>query len=58
MDAIAFMILVSLPNPFDGLVYAKNVIGAAKANGVKKIVWNTSGWLPEQKNDVPTDDIK
>lgn len=58
IDAIAFMIPVSLPNPFDGLVYAKNVIDAAKANGVKKIVWNTSGWLPEQKIGVPTDDVK
>lgn len=58
MDAIVFIILASLPNPFNGLVYTKNVIGAAKANGVKKIVWNTSGWLTEQKIDVPTDDIK
>lgn len=58
IDAIAFMIPVSLPNPFDGLVYAKNVIDAAKANDVKKIVWNTSGWLPDQKIGVPTDDVK
>jgi len=58
IDAIAFMIPVSLPNPFDGLQYATNVIDAAKANGVKKIVWNTSGWLPAQKIGVPTDDVK
>lgn len=58
VDAIAFMIPVSLPNPFDGLQYAKNVIDAAKANGVKKIVWNTSGWLESQKVGSPVDDIK
>lgn len=58
VDAIAFMIPVSLPNPFDGLQYSKNVIDAAKANGVKKIVWNTSGWLESQKIGSPVDDVK
>lgn len=58
IDAVAFMIPVSLPNPFDGLQYAKNVIDAAKANGVKKIVWNTSGWLESQKVGSPVDDVK
>jgi uncharacterized protein YbjT (DUF2867 family) len=58
IDAIAFMIPVSMPNPLDGFVFAKNVIDAAKANGVKKLVWNTSGWLPDQKIGVPTEDIK
>jgi len=58
IDAIAFMIPVSLPNPFDGLQFSKNVIDAAKQNGVKKIVWNTSGWLEDQKTGMPTDDVK
>jgi len=58
IDAIAFMIPVSLPNPFDGLQYAKNVIDAAKANKVRKIVWNTSGWLESQKIGSPVDDVK
>lgn len=58
IDAIAFMIPVSLPNPFDGLQYSKNVIDAAKENGVKKIVWNTSGWLESQKIGSPVDDVK
>lgn len=58
IDSIALLIPVSLSNPFDGLKYAKNVIDAAKANGVKKIVWNSSGWLPEQKMGIPTDDVK
>jgi uncharacterized protein YbjT (DUF2867 family) len=58
IDAIAFMVPVSLPNPFDGLQYAKNVIDAAKANDVMKIVWNTSGWLVPQKIGIPGEDVK
>ncbi|MFD1770115.1 SDR family oxidoreductase [Sphingobacterium suaedae] len=58
IDAIAFMIPVSLPNPSDGLQYSKNVIDAAKANLVKKIVWNTSGWLETKKMGSPVDDVK
>lgn len=58
IDAIALLIPVSLPNPLDGLQYAKNVIDAAKANGVKKIVWNTSGWLAPQKIGIPGEDVK
>lgn len=58
IDAIAFMIPVSLPNPFDGLDYTKNVIDAAKANGVKKIVWNVSGFLVPYKIGIPGEDVK
>jgi uncharacterized protein YbjT (DUF2867 family) len=58
IDAIAFMIPVSLPNPLDGLQYAKNVIDAAKTNGVNKIVWNTSGWLVPFKIGIPGEDVK
>ncbi len=58
IDAIAFMIPVSLPNPLDGLQYAKNVIDAAKTNGVNKIVWNTSGWLVPHKIGIPGEDVK
>lgn len=58
IDAIAFMIPVSLPNPLDGLQYAKNVIDAAKVNGVKKIVWNVSGFLVPQKIGIVGEDVK
>jgi len=58
IDAIAFIIPVSLPNPLDGLQYAKNVIEAAKVNGVKKIVWNVSGFLEPQKIGIATEDVK
>lgn len=58
IDAIAFMIPVSLPNPLDGWQYAKNVIDAAKVNGVKKIVWNVSGFLVPQKIGIAGEDVK
>lgn len=58
IDAIALMIPVSLPDPLDGLQYAKNVIDAAKANSVKKIVWNVSGFLVPQKIGIPGEDVK
>lgn len=58
IEAVALLIPVSLPNPLDGLPYAKNVIDAAKANGVNKIVWNTSGWLAPHKIGIPSEDVK
>jgi uncharacterized protein YbjT (DUF2867 family) len=58
IEAVALLIPVSLPNPLDGLQYAKNVIDAAKVNGVYKIVWNTSGWLLPHKMGIPGEDVK
>lgn len=58
IDAIALLIPVSLPNPADGFQLAKNVIDTAKANGVKIIVWNTSGFLAPQKLGIPMEDVK
>ncbi len=34
------------------------MIDAAKANGVGKIVWNTSGWLLPHKMGIPGEDVK
>ncbi|PJJ07065.1 uncharacterized protein YbjT (DUF2867 family) [Flavobacterium sp. 1] len=58
IDTIALLIPVSLPNPADGFQLAKNVIDASKANGVKMIVWNTSGFLAPQKLGIPMEDVK
>lgn len=58
IDSIALLIPVSLPNPADGFQFAKNVIDAAKENGVKMIVWNTSGYLALQKIGIPMEDTK
>nr|WP_315256681.1 NmrA family NAD(P)-binding protein [uncultured Flavobacterium sp.] len=58
IDTIALLIPVSLPNPADGFQLAKNVIDACKANGVKMVVWNTSGFLAPQKLGIPMEDVK
>ncbi|MCP2025184.1 uncharacterized protein YbjT (DUF2867 family) [Flavobacterium sp. HSC-32F16] len=58
IDAVALLIPVSLPNPADGFQLAKNVIDAAKENGVKMIVWNTSGFLAPHKLGIPMEDVK
>jgi len=58
IDAISFLIPFSLHNPMNGLLYAKNVMDAAKANGVKNSVWNTSGYLLPAKVGIPGEDLK
>ncbi|TRX07889.1 SDR family oxidoreductase [Flavobacterium gawalongense] len=58
IDTIALLIPVSLPNPADGFQFAKNVIDAGKTNGVKMIVWNTSGFVAPQKIGIPMEDVK
>ncbi|MCI9845544.1 SDR family oxidoreductase [Flavobacterium pectinovorum] len=58
IDSIALLIPASLQNPADGFNFAKNVIDAAKKNGVKMVVWNTSGYLAPQKIGIPMEDAK
>ncbi|MDJ1505468.1 SDR family oxidoreductase [Xanthocytophaga agilis] len=58
VDAISFLIPASLPNPADGLQYARNVIDAARINHVKLIVWNTSGYLSPSKTGIPSEDVR
>jgi uncharacterized protein YbjT (DUF2867 family) len=45
MDAISFLIPVSIANPRDAWQFAKNAIDAAKECKVKMFVWNTSGYM-------------
>jgi uncharacterized protein YbjT (DUF2867 family) len=58
MDAVSLLIPVSLPNPHDGVQYAKNAIDAAKQACVKLLIWNTSGFLVPVKTGDPTIDGK
>jgi len=58
MDYVSFVIPASLPNPFDGLLYAMNLIDAAKTTNVKHIVWNTSGYFTPGKTGNPMSDVK
>jgi uncharacterized protein YbjT (DUF2867 family) len=58
VDAISFLVPFFLANPMDGLEYAKNVIDAAVANGIKLLVWNTSGFILPVKINNPSMDVR
>lgn len=58
IDAVSLLIPFFLANPADGLTYAKNAIDAAAANGVKLIVWNTSGFILPQRIGNPAIDLR
>lgn len=58
MDYVSFVIPASLANPFDGLTFSKNLIDAAKNEGVKHLVWNTSGYLEKGKTGNVINDVK
>ena len=58
IDAISFLVPFFLANPLDGLDYAKNVIDAAVKNGVKLLVWNTSGFILPVKIGNPSMDVR
>ncbi|MBW4437149.1 MAG: NmrA family NAD(P)-binding protein [Pleurocapsa minor GSE-CHR-MK-17-07R] len=58
MDAVAFMLPFSLPNPLHALQGAHNAIEAARSAGVKLIVYNTSGTVLNQRVDNPMFDLR
>lgn len=58
VDAVSLLIPFFLPNPNDGLIYAKNAIDAALANNVKLLVWNSSGFILPVKIGNPSIDIR
>ncbi|HEX8549524.1 MAG TPA: NmrA family NAD(P)-binding protein [Cytophagaceae bacterium] len=58
VDAISFLLPFFLPNPLDGLNYAKNVIDAAVDNNVKILVWNSSGFILPVKIGNPSLDVR
>jgi uncharacterized protein YbjT (DUF2867 family) len=46
------------PSPTDGLTYAQNALEAARAAGVKLLVWNASGEIPEARSGNPAFDVR
>ncbi|MFY8022132.1 MAG: SDR family oxidoreductase [Bacteroidia bacterium] len=58
IDAISFLVPFFLANPNDGYTYARNAIDAAVENGVKLLVWNTSGFILPFKIGNPAIDIR
>lgn len=58
MDAVALLIPFFIGNPRDAATYGRNAIDAAKAAGVKLIVWNTSGVTPTARTGNPSVDVR
>lgn len=46
------------PTPLDGLTYAHNALDAARAAGVKLLVWNASGEIPSARSGNPGFDVR
>lgn len=58
IDAIAFLVPFFLPDPSVGIDLARNVIDAAVQNGVKLLVWNSSGFILPVKIGNPALDVR
>lgn len=58
MDAVALLIPFFLENPMIAPTLGKNAIDAAKAAGVKLIVWNTSGPVLPVRTGNPGADVR
>ncbi|MBC8163616.1 MAG: NmrA family NAD(P)-binding protein [Roseiflexaceae bacterium] len=58
MDAVALMVPFFLENPMNGPQYGRNAIDAARAAGVKLVVYNTSGPTPPERVGEPGMDLR
>jgi uncharacterized protein YbjT (DUF2867 family) len=58
IDAVSLLVPFVLPDPVDGLQYAKNAIDAALKNEVKLLVWNTTGFILPVKTGNPSIDVR
>lgn len=58
MDAVALMVPFFLDNPMNAPQYGRNAVDAARAAGVKLIVYNTSGPTPDQYVGEPGMDMR
>jgi uncharacterized protein YbjT (DUF2867 family) len=57
MDAVSLLIPFFI-NPADAPAFGRNAIGAARAAGVRLIVWNTSGPTPPERTGNPGVDVR
>jgi uncharacterized protein YbjT (DUF2867 family) len=58
IDAVALLVPFFVADPADGFRYAQNAIDAAKTQGVKWIVWNSSGFIVPYRTGNPALDIR
>ncbi|MCU0514959.1 MAG: NmrA family NAD(P)-binding protein [Anaerolineae bacterium] len=56
-DAVALLIPFFI-NPADAPTFARNAIDAARAAGVRRIVWNSSGFIPPHDTGNPGIDVR
>jgi uncharacterized protein YbjT (DUF2867 family) len=58
VEAVCLLVPFFLPIPKEGLQMAKNAIDAAVAADVKKIIWNSSGFINDAVNGNDAIDIR
>jgi uncharacterized protein YbjT (DUF2867 family) len=58
MDAVALLVPFFVPDPARALSYGRTAINAARAAGVKLIVWNSSGLIPPEPTGNPAIDLR
>lgn len=58
MDAVSLLIPFFLDNPSNAPAFGRNAIDAARAAGVKLIVYNTSGPTPTERTGDPSMDLR
>ncbi len=58
MDAVSLLVPFFTQAPTDGAVYGQNAVEAARAAGVKLLVWNPSGEIPPARSGNPGFDVR
>ena len=58
VDAVSLLVPFFTANPTDGAVYGRNAVDAARAAGVKLLVWNPSGEIPPARSGNPGFDVR
>lgn len=58
MDAVSLLVPFFTEAPTDGAVYGRNAVDAARAAGVKLLVWNPSGEIPPARSGNPGFDVR
>lgn len=58
VDAVSLLVPFFTEGPTDGLVYGRNAVDAARAAGVKLLVWNSSGDIPPARSGNPGFDVR
>src|SRR5688572_2804108 len=58
IDVVTLLIPAFLDNPLHAEQYGRNAIDAARAAGVKRVIWNMSGPLFPERTGNPLNDLR